>query len=170
VVDRRHVHADGGSPEVGSGNEKDPLMLKELHARAGSGKREDPPVVEVHRVHAVDGTMNDRILLNISTRAVPSPVYNLTSYTAWWKRMEREETKFYKKVRKEEENRIKKKEENTHRRHDSAIKVILKPIMRQSADMRKVGDSCHSLNSTSIQVKSDKVISWTTTPPHHLNL
>ena len=84
-------------------------MVEELHALAGCGEREDPPVVEVQRVHAVDRTMNDRMMLS---RAVPSPVYNLTSYAAWWKRMEREETKFYKEVRKEEEIRRKKKEEN----------------------------------------------------------
>ena len=112
VVEGRHEHAEGGSPEVGSGDVKDPPMVKEMHARAGCGRREDPPVVEVQRVHAVDGTMNDRIMLNISTRAVPSPVYNLTSYPAWWKRVEREETKFYKEVRKEEEIRRKKGEEN----------------------------------------------------------
>ena len=28
------------------------------------------------------------------------------------------------------------------------------------------GQNCHSLNSTSTQVESDKVISQTTTPPH----
>ena len=154
--------------------------------------------------------MNDRMMLS---RAVPSPVYNLTSYAAWWKRIEREETKFYREVRNEEEIRRKKNEENrrkeegkkdfvrkffpncknspggktylngpagtdvtpgavgkivngrtvipknnlifkktlfqtkvktnlTHiRDKDPAIEVFAKPIMRQSADMRKVGDS-----------------------------
>ena len=216
LVEGGHEHAAGGSPEVGtgSGDDKDPPMVEKLHALAGSGEREDPPLVEVQRVHAVDRTMNDRIMLNISTRAVPSPVYNLTSYAAWWKRIEREETKFYREVRNEEEIRRKKKEENrrkeegkkdfvrkffpncknspggktylnepagtehvtpgavgkivngrtvipknnlifkktlfqtkvktnlTHiRDKDPAIEVFAKPIMRQSADMRKVGDS-----------------------------
>jgi hypothetical protein len=36
--------------------------------------------------------------------------------------------------------------------------------IRYSTSVRELDNSCHSLNSTSTQVESDKVVSWTTTP------
>ena len=47
---------------------------------------------------------------NKESRATPE--YKLTSYSAWWKRMEKLEAQFYKEVDKEEFTRKKRNEEN----------------------------------------------------------
>ena len=66
-------------------------------------------MVEVQHKRAVYRTRNGRIMLNINMRAVPSPGYNLTSYAAGWKRVEKDEMKLYKEVRKVEVFRKKKR-------------------------------------------------------------
>jgi hypothetical protein len=50
--------------------------------------------------------------LATTKRAGPTPEYKLTSYSAWWKRMERLEGQFYKEVAKEEVTRKNRKDEN----------------------------------------------------------
>jgi hypothetical protein len=132
--DEKSVHAH----EEVEPSRKDPPALEVLHAHADHvptlqdvGKKKDPPVVDGQ--HARDGGTKSKkigknkdphVIINSSKRAVPSPEYKLTSYAAWWKRVEKDEIDFYKEVRKEEEFRRKKREEN--RRKEEGKKKFLK--------------------------------------------
>ena len=70
---------------------------------------EDPQETEHDHVRVGDNKQHTK------KRAVPSLEYKLTSYAAWWRRVEKDENKFYKEVRKEEEDRKKRKEESKGR-------------------------------------------------------
>ena len=74
---------------------------------------EDSQETEHERVRVGDNTICSK--QQTKKRAVPSLDYKLTSYAAWWRRVEKDENKFYKEVRKEEEDRKKKKEESKGR-------------------------------------------------------
>ena len=68
-------------------------------------RNEDSQETEHDRVRVGDNRIYNKQYTK--KRAVPSLDYKLTSYAAWWRRVEKEEIKFSKEVRKEEEDRMK---------------------------------------------------------------
>ena len=65
-----------------------------------------PVVVAEHAVRSEDPPKAPRSDQHQQKkRAVPTPEYKLTSFAAWWRRVEKEGEKFYKEVRKNEDDR-----------------------------------------------------------------
>ena len=119
-------------PEQDTCVTEDPPAVAEdtpvCEVRVDNSKKEDPHVDEGQRkVRNEDSHGAEQHCVRVGgykknydksytkRRAVPSLEYKLTSYAAWWRRVEKEEICFFKEVIKEEETRKKRKEENKGR-------------------------------------------------------
>ena len=99
----QHQHAETEDTHVCEQNQEKPMVVAQHAGRSGAE----------YKSECARGNFNTD---EHKKRAVPNPEYKLTSFAAWWRRVEKEERKFYKEVRKEEEDREKRKEEKEGRK------------------------------------------------------
>ena len=118
----------------------------------------------------LEGVDGNRVKL-ATRRTKPTPEYKLTSYAAWWRRIEHLEAPFYKEVRKEEDRRKKTKEEHVKKRKEKEDFVrkffpscsnspggtlhLRKRDSANSTGQVAVGKMCESLTTNSIFKKQD---------------
>jgi hypothetical protein len=100
--------------------------------------------------------------------------YTLTSYAAWWRRIEKLEAKFEKEIRKEEDIRRKKLEENRRRKEEKEgfVRKFFPSCSNSPGGtfrLRREGQNINSTGSVAVGKNSDSIHTTSTTLPFMKN-